>query len=564
MMLIYQGKELTKVKSKEGGKNRNDADGFYADSNGVEYFVKKPQDKRELFTELFAGLLLQEFKNRGFVDKIYHASLICAQLIQFEDGSYGLIQPKVEFQELYKVIGTGYYDDSDRSPLWEMLYGPYSYLLLTQFKQYYGLAIALMFSLLLGDHSVHSGNVVCLEILSSMEKSFIQFARIDWGAAFRYYGHKKNNEDLLYPFEYQGFFNHKGYTKGYFLNYKRIKGLFPAIAIQAKQLLEKITKETFVSMINGILGNLPVDLVDNDIKEQLAKYLYIESFKNISFGERGDYQQFSDDLSEILMQRLNKMTELADFTNNSIEPNQQDYKENTPIIVRLSLSQAISFAEQMHLWFKVISFSDEKSIVDFNNIERTQLAAQFNRYLEAILRQVKRLDGANTVAKTKISKSSHSNSYLYRDLFSFKADLQPVCTPENEIKLPLQVGFWQLTEALLRASFNILITLRVLQETQSSTVHSKAAAIHLLFDALKEYLCNFNHIYQDWLNELEDTLWLLPDTQLAKICAKELPFINSSELINIVIKNSELRSRMKQAVYELGIENHELNSRRLA
>ncbi|MDR3500951.1 MAG: hypothetical protein P4L79_00015 [Legionella sp.] len=520
MMLIYQGKELTKFKSKEGGKNRNDVDGFYSDNNGIEYFVKKPQDDRELFTELFAGLLLQEFKSRGFIEKIYHASLICAQLIQFEDGSYGLIQPKVEFQELYKVIGTGYHDDSDRDPLREMFYGPHSYLLLTQLKQYYGLAIALMFSLLLGDHSVHSGNVVCLDILSSMEEPFIQFARIDWGAAFRYYGHKKNNEDLLYPFEYQGFFNHKGYTKGYFLNYKLIKGLFPAISTHAQQLREKIDQETLVSMINSILGKLPADLVNNNIKEQLAKYLYIESFKNISFGEIGDYQQFTNDLSEILMQRLNKITELSDFTNNPIEPNQLDYKESPPITVGLSLSQAISFTEQMNLWLNVISLSDEKSIFDFNNIDRAQLAAQFNCYLENLLRQVEQLDCADDTAKTKCSKLSHPNSYLYRDLFSFEADLKPVWSPENAPKLPPQAGFWQRTEDLLKVSFNLLITLRVLQETQSSTAHPKAAAIHFLFDALKEYLCNFNRLYQDWLSGLENT----HDTQHAKICAKEAQF----------------------------------------
>ncbi|WP_149865207.1 hypothetical protein [Legionella saoudiensis] len=501
MMLIYQGKELTKIKNKEGGKNRNDVDGFYRDNNGVEYFVKKPQDARELFTELFAGLLLQEFKNRGFIEKIYHASLICAQLIQFEDGSYGLIQPKVEFQELYKVIGTGYYDGSDRSPLWEMFYGPYSYLLLTQFKHYYGLAIALMFSLLLGDHSVHSGNVVCLDILSSMEESFIQFARIDWGAAFRYFGHEKNNEDLFYPFEYYGFFNPKGYTKGYFLNYKRIKGLFPAISTHAKQLLELINKETLVSMINSILGKLPPDLLNTDIKEQLVKYLYINSFKNISFGETGDYQQFSNDLSQILMQRLNKITELSDLINNPIEPNQLDYKESIPRMVGLSLSSTLTFHEQVTLWLHVISSSDNKSIFDFNTIDRAQLAAQFNCYLESLLRQVEKLDRTNN------PKLSFLKNDLYRDLFSFEADLKPVCSSEDKTKLPLQAGFSQLTDSLLKVSFNILITLRVLQETQRSRVPAKAGHIRFLFEALKEYLCNFNCLHQELLTELGNTLY---------------------------------------------------------
>lgn len=270
-------------------------------------------------------------------------------------------------------------------------------------------------------------------------------------------------------------------------------------------------------MMNSILGKLPVDLVDNDIKEQLANYLYLESFTSIRFGEMGNYQLFANDLSEILMQRLNKMTALSDFTNSLIGPNQLDYKESTPITVGLPLSQAISFDEQMNLWLNVISLSDEKSIFDFNNIDRAQLAAQFNCYLENLLRQVEQLDCVDDTTKTNFSKISHPNSVLYRDLFSFEADLRPVYSPENEPKLFPKAGFWQLTEALLKASFNVLITLRVLQETQSSTTHTKTAAIHFLLDALKEYLGNFNHLYQEFLKELENTRCLLPDSQHAKI-----------------------------------------------
>ena len=190
-MLIYKGKVLTKFKDKKGGKNQSKMDGFYRDTEGQEFFIKKPKDPKELFTELLAGLLLQEFMRRGLIDPIYQSSLICAELILFEDGSYGLIQPKVSFKELYKIIGTGYRDGSDRDPLVEMFCGPEFYLLLTQLKQYYGLAIALMFSLLLGDNSVHSGNVVCLDVVSTIEMTFIQLARLDWGAAVRYFGHKK-------------------------------------------------------------------------------------------------------------------------------------------------------------------------------------------------------------------------------------------------------------------------------------------------------------------------------------------------------------------------------------
>ncbi len=191
MPIYYKDKLLTKFKDKKGGKTHGEVDGFYRDPDGNEFFIKKPQDLKELFTELFAGLLLKEFITRELIDEIYHDSFICADLIQFDDKSYGLIQPKIVFKELFKIIGTGYRDGSDRDPLWEMFCGPQYYLLLTQLRQYFGLAIILMFSLLLGDNSVHSGNVVCLEVIAALAIDFIQFARIDWGAAFRYFGHKK-------------------------------------------------------------------------------------------------------------------------------------------------------------------------------------------------------------------------------------------------------------------------------------------------------------------------------------------------------------------------------------
>lgn len=147
-MPAYKGKALTKTKDKEAGKNHDPRDGFYRNENGEEFFVKKPHDIKELFTELIAGRLIEEFKTRGLIDKIYHDSLICADLIQFEDKSYGLIQPKVSFTELHKIIRTSYWSGSDRDPLFEMFFGPSHYsLLMTQTGgQYFGLATALMIS----------------------------------------------------------------------------------------------------------------------------------------------------------------------------------------------------------------------------------------------------------------------------------------------------------------------------------------------------------------------------------------------------------------------------------
>lgn len=144
-MLIYQGKEIVRFKEKTGGKNKSDVDGFYKDNDGGKFFIKKPGDPRELFTELFAGLLLKEFMKRGLIDESYFPSLICADVIQFEDKSYGLIQPLVSFDELHKVIGTSSGDGKDRNTLKETLFGPGYYAGITKQNKYFGLSMALCF-----------------------------------------------------------------------------------------------------------------------------------------------------------------------------------------------------------------------------------------------------------------------------------------------------------------------------------------------------------------------------------------------------------------------------------
>lgn len=309
-MVNYKGKKLIKTAGKSGGKNQSQTDGFYKDESGTEtqgqeYFIKKPGDKKELFTELFAGLLLNEFKS--LIDPRYSASLICADLIKFDDDSYGLIQPKVAFTELYKVIGTGNKNGSDRDPLFEMRVGPSQYMTLTQQGEYFGLSMALMFSLLLGDHSVHSGNVVVLIPASTTDPK--QFGRIDWGAAFRDFAHDKNNtEDIFDFYQYQGWFNVKKLTQGYFDNYKNIEGLFSSVANKANGLITAMeTKTTMNNIVHSALGKIPADLIDQSTRVELARYLAIPSFAEASFGADGNYGQISEKFSQVLTTRLSKI-----------------------------------------------------------------------------------------------------------------------------------------------------------------------------------------------------------------------------------------------------------------
>lgn len=546
-MLTYKGKGLTKFKDKKGGKNQSDVDGFYRDEKGFEFFIKKPNDPKELFTELFAGLLLHEFKQRGLIDTIYHDSLICADLIQFEDGSYGLIQPKVTFKELYKVIGTGYRDGSDRDPLFEMFCGPQYYILLTQLKQYFGLSTALMMSLLLGDNSVHSGNVVCLDLISASDIEFIQFARIDWGAAFRYFGHQKNNEELLYPFEYRGWFNPKGYTKGYFLNYKKINGLFPAIATQASKLLAKVDEKLFIDIATSALKQLPTDLIIDKTKTELAEYLCINSFNHISFGEQGNYQQFSQDMAKILYERLKKITALHDLVPTSVESQLSPihYVESLPTAIALPVNMVTPFADQMNIWLNILSSSDEKSIFDFNSIERDKLAKQFNYFMENILRQLERL---HQYTHRLPNQNTMEGDFL-RTQFTLDNTLTPQSSKLN-IEKAYKQSYWQVADTILTSSFYAMVTIRIVQHTINSTELSKASAIHFLFDTLKEHLQTFNSAYQVLIKELERALFSMSGAQLAILCLSEMDFIHSSMLIAIILKNPVLWSRIHQSFDE--------------
>lgn len=90
----------------------------------------------------------------------------------------------------------------------------------------------------------------------------------------------------------------------------------------------------------------------------------MESFRDISFGEKGHYQQFAHDLAAILFNRL-KMTLLQDFptATTDIEQPQIMYLESIPTAIVLPVNQVTPFAEQMNIWLNILSLSDERSIL---------------------------------------------------------------------------------------------------------------------------------------------------------------------------------------------------------
>lgn len=257
-MYIFAELHLEKIDDKKGGKNK--VGGFYKDTKtGKEYFIKQPEDKKELFTELLAGLILKEMLKRSLIDSQYTDSLICADVIQMSDGSYALIQPKIDFELLFKIINTGFRDGSDRNPRLEAADGPAYYMSLLDVKNSFGLSTSLMLSMLLGDYSVHSANMVRLT-RNHAGRTIYQYGKIDWGAAFRNYARDENTNNIIYGYESLGSINHKRVTKAYFLNYKYIPGIYEAMKQKAIQLDTRLESESFAEIVYSALKQIPPDL----------------------------------------------------------------------------------------------------------------------------------------------------------------------------------------------------------------------------------------------------------------------------------------------------------------
>lgn len=304
-MPIYKEQDLTKNAPKVGGKNGNDEDGFYHNEALEEFFIKIPSEE-ELFTEFLAGLILDELKCHGLIDEAFFPCLMYADIIKLDSGRYGLIQPRHDFTEVYKIIGTGYSDNSDRNPFLEIIAGPHFYSQLAE-KKYIGLPLILMLAVLLGNYSVHSANTVVLNKIDT--EGFQYIAELDWGATFRNYNHPENNRNPRIPREYLGI---KRFTKGYLENYRNIKGLFSAMSEEASLLHAKLTPDLLTEIIEKALKRIPADLIDDKTKNNLADYLYLPSLKRASFGPHGTRAQVAEQLTTTMLLRLNNLTRIGE------------------------------------------------------------------------------------------------------------------------------------------------------------------------------------------------------------------------------------------------------------
>jgi len=376
VVLHYQGKNLTLKSPKLGGKNQSGFDGFYVcEETGEEFFIKVPGDKKELFTELLAGKIITAMIENGLIDPKYRDLLICADAIQLPDGRYGLIQPAKKFTEiwkyfktrtdeksgsvltsLWKLFTTAISGTGDRDVLDEMLYGQtHYYPLLEDLKATDSLAACLLYSLIVGDYSVHSANVVCFG-LENGNNGAKSFGRIDWGAAFRNFG-RPNNQDVMNPLEYHSY---KGWTKGYHLFYLLVKGLFKEMSAQADSLklklkekekhspdfLKKVVGEAFNALPPGLLAQ--EGFLTKEDRVGIANYIGMERFLATGDDSAAN-KNFSDELAVVMSRRIESLSNLPKTAPELMEAGEHSKEDLAPteserLTPRLAPNKMFDFA----------------------------------------------------------------------------------------------------------------------------------------------------------------------------------------------------------------------------
>ncbi len=580
----YKGYSLKQTEKKEAGKNRGTFDGFYRNlHSGQEYFVKKPEDSRELFTELFAGLLLQKFKAQGLIEPAYHDSLICADFTMLPDGFYALVQPKINFKELHILLGTSNKSGKDRSSPWEFLF-PNKYKNLAQISAY-GLSTALMYSLFLGDNSVHSGNVVVINH-GSASAPVHQFARIDWGAAFRNFGHPDNNEDILKTQELKKS-RIAGVYKDYFARYRDIPNLFPAIADKAQILWDKLTTSDLIEMISSVLDSMPADLINNEGKENLSKYLGIDAFKTVRFGDRSSYKDFAEAFAGILHERLAKITELKEQASPVAIRNNPLYNSIIPEIVISPDVETTPFPDLVSRWGDTL---DASVNYNFASVDQIQLIENFNRFVDDIAARSNNYNWGHHsnhnilvdyASKPAIDYLSHGDAFVpyYREstiirrLYTRSTDnttgaarFQPYEVPNDSYLTKNSEATWSMLGKMLTNGSGIVNALRILNSKDIASDPELSADARETFNlSIKAFLSDYHRLQlpedatppseSEFFYPISDKeLHVLTGEQLLTIALQEMDAAQSGQLLARILVNDQTSERMNTAFEKYGKE----------
>ena len=568
-----------------------------------KWFIKKPDDKRELFIEGLIGRFYTKLKQEGLIEDKYHRSFICADFIPCDEGGFALIQPCEEFEELFRCIGTGYRDGSDRDTLYEMVAGPRLYPLLTQQGEgnYFGLSFVLLLSLLVGNYSVHSGNIVILKksnIYTDEGKEVKQFAGIDYGAAGRDFAHPDNNSNILVPREYtKGTLNLAWLTKGYITNYRNIHGLLSSMANHARMLQDKLPFEKVAEIFREIFAGIPAELRDEQSIDDLAQYMSIK-FDGEDLSPEDKYGQLTTTFINTLSSRLEKLTHLQETNNSaSIQPTSMyaSYvvdakstldassvaasfvdlgpKSSTPATIEVD--PGMSFPELLESWSTTLAQSAQQP--DLSKVNLELLIQQFNHYVGITAHQaelhalwdpkdncnqfVDFYEGDNNAKMGWAFVPQYRESTILRQMYTYHnlkeaSRIVPYEQPRDRYLSKYPDSAWAKIESTLTAGRTVITSLQ----------ESLANKIPIDLEKTKSQLSEFvnsetalrDHFKKHSKDELEfpefgshffypisdDELQKMSPHQLVTICLEELYSSEPSPLVERIVSNEALWKRV--------------------
>lgn len=583
MPINYRNQLLTYIAPKVGGKNQSSVDGFYRAPDNSEYFVKKPEDKRELFTELFAGLLIEQFKMCGLVRPGYDKSLICADFLRLDDGSYALIQPKVKITELFHIIGTAY--GNVRNASLEAVAGAYYYPLVSRDGYFFGLPTVLCFSKLLGDDSVHSANVVRLDFENSgkpAEKK--QYGRIDWGAAFRHFGHPQNNTSFFEPYEYQGTGNVKHIIKGYWANYRNVRDLFPSMSQLAAGLQQNLheNRAMWEDMVAKALQGIPVDLIDEETKRDLAVYMHLPGFAGVNFNDPSTFAPFIVPFVDVLDRRLGMMIELR---NEPVVAESEDSDLSAPLVFDKELPFVALMA---NLKWQADLHRGERVAMDVSKVDVNVLVNRFNEYVEMLAMEAEvsglwpHEEGSRCNFLTYFHNGStdtkngtafvpfYRESTVLRRMYLIQSASGSVrlhhYDKANDIYIREQhEGYWRAVNETLSAG---TIVINIIKQIKNA----EPAMLPAFYQQLYTHIDMFANKQSEQLNQLQiknrkepadngsfyfypitdDELDAMSGAQLATICLEEFSASDVSPLLVRIICDTDRWHKMQAAITDTG------------
>jgi hypothetical protein len=314
----------------------------------LKEFPQKEADFVEGFCEMFMGKIVQKLMKAQFIPEGYHNCFSPADTVKINDSQIALKQPyKRGTIPLFRTTNPNQkrknvLAELARKKIFNENYNPY--LKIDEGVEQLGLSMIIMIMILLGNYSLHSGNILVKETRDTSGKvTKHEYISIDYGAALR--GIFTTIERVNESTNKWGIFNsiqdlfHKKYPH----YYKNIPNLFDSVREHAKILFQSLQDEQKMSSFSNIIEATVnesyhayrafivnseradgIEYWQNTARPTLLKYLYGEdhynSFKesaktnrfngtNEQYEDQKAIQLLNEDMQAIIQFRLKSLAE---------------------------------------------------------------------------------------------------------------------------------------------------------------------------------------------------------------------------------------------------------------